>query len=150
MQFDRIMPVVAAGEVDAGVIIHEGRWTFQSYGLHVVLDLGKWWEGQTGLPLPLGAIVIRRSLGPHLAAMVEEKIRESLVYAQKYPHRVWPYITQHAQEMAPEVMRLHIDAFVNEFTMDAGMEGERALRSLLEAGCALENKPFPEGGLFWK
>ena len=149
MQFDRIMPAVAAGEVDAGVIIHEGRWTYQAYGLHMALDLGRWWEQQTGLPLPLGAIAIRRDLGAEVARTVEEKIRESLRYAMKDPDRPWPYIRRHAQEMAPEVIRLHIDAFVNEFTLDAGLEVERALRSLLEAACALDNRPFPKQSLFW-
>ncbi len=149
MQFDRIMPAVAAGEVDAGLIIHEGRWTYQAYGLHMVLDLGRWWEGQTGLPLPLGAIAIRRDLGREVARAVEEKIRQSLLYASKHPDEAWPYIRRHAQEMAPEVIRLHIDAFVNEFTLDAGIEGEKALRSLLEAACALEKRHFPEIELFW-
>jgi 1,4-dihydroxy-6-naphthoate synthase len=150
MQFDRIMPAVAAGEVDAGVIIHEGRWTYRAYGLHIALDLGLWWEGRTGLPLPLGAIAIRRDLGGEVAGVVEEKIRESLLYAGKNLDRALPYIRRHAQEMAPEVIRLHIDAFVNEFTMDAGVEGERAVRNLLEAACALENKPFQERELFWR
>jgi len=150
MQFDRIMPSVGAGEVDAGVIIHEGRWTYQSYGLHTVLDLGRWWEDRTGLPLPLGVIAIRRDLGREVAAVVEEKIRESLLYAGNHPDEAWPYIRRHAQEMEPEVIRLHIDAFVNEFTLDAGIEGERAVRSLLEAACTLENKAFPEIELFWK
>ena len=149
MQFDRIMPAVATGEVDAGVIIHEGRWTYQAYGLHMALDLGRWWEQQTGLPLPLGAIAIRRDLGGEIAGVVEEKIRESLLYAMKHPDRPWPYIRRHAREMAPEVIRLHIDAFVNEFTLDTGLEGEKALRTLLEAACALENMPFPQQSLFW-
>ncbi len=150
MQFDRIMPAVEAGQVDAGVIIHEGRWTYQAYGLHMAFDLGRWWEGQTGLPLPLGAIAIRRDLGGEVARVAEEKIRESLLYAMKDPDKPWTYIRRHALEMAPEVIRLHIDAFVNEFTLDAGLEGERALRSLLEAACALENRPFPEQSLFWR
>jgi 1,4-dihydroxy-6-naphthoate synthase len=149
MQFDLIMPAVAAGEVDAGVIIHEGRWTYQAYGLHMALDLGRWWEQQTGLPLPLGAIAIRRDLGSEVAGVVEEKIRESILYAMKRPGTPWAYIKRHAQEMAPEVMRLHIDAFVNEFSLDAGLEGERALRTLLESACALENRPFPQQTLFW-
>ncbi len=149
MRFDRIMPAVAAGEVDAGVIIHEGRWTYQAYGLHMALDLGRWWEGQTGLPLPLGAIAIRRDLGGEVAGVVEEKIRESLHYAMKHPESIWSYISSHAREMAPRVIRLHIDAFVNEFTLNVGLEGEKALRSLLEAACALENRPFPEQSLFW-
>ncbi len=87
MQFDRIMPAVAAGEVDAGVIIHEGRWTYQAYGLHETLDLGRWWEEETALPLPLGAIAIRRDLGRDVAASVEEKIRESLAFSMKDPQR---------------------------------------------------------------
>lgn len=149
MQFDRIMPAVVAGEVDAGVIIHEGRWTYQKYGLHEALDLGRWWEDQTGLPLPLGAIVIRRDLGGEVAGAVEGKIRESLLYAMKHPDEAWPYIRRHAQEMAPDVIRLHIDAFVNEFSIDAGPEGESALRRLLEAACAMENRPLPSRQLFW-
>jgi 1,4-dihydroxy-6-naphthoate synthase len=148
MQFDRIMPAVAAGEVDAGVIIHEGRWVYQKYGLHMVLDLGRWWEDRTGLPLPLGAIAIRRNLGGQIAGLVEGKIRESLLYAMGHPDEPGHYIERHAQEMAPEVIRLHIDTFVNEFSIEAGAEGERALRCLLEAACSLENRPFPEQ-IFW-
>jgi 1,4-dihydroxy-6-naphthoate synthase len=149
MQFDRIMPAVMAGEVDAGVIIHEGRWIYRKYGLHMALDLGRWWEAQTGLPLPLGAIAIRRGLGGRVAGLVEEKIRESLRYAMRNPDEPLPYIRRHAQEMSPDVIRLHIDTFVNEFSIEAGDEGERALRSLLEAACALDNRPVPEQMLFW-
>ncbi len=83
----------------------------------MALDLGRWWEGQTGLSLPLGAIAIRRDLGGEVAGMTEEKIRESLLYARSHPDEAWPYIRRHAQEMAPEVIRLHIDAFVNEFSL---------------------------------
>jgi 1,4-dihydroxy-6-naphthoate synthase len=149
MQFDRIMPAVASGEVDAGVIIHEGRWTYQSYGLHQVLDLGRWWERETALPLPLGAIAVKRDLGRDMAAIVEEKIRESLAFSLKDPEGARPYIARHAQEMSPEVIGLHIDAFVNEFSLNAGAEGEKAMRKLLEAACALENRPFPKQDLFW-
>lgn len=149
MQFDRIMPAVAAGEVDAGVIIHEGRWTYQACGLHQVLDLGRWWEQTTSLPLPLGAIAVRRDLGRDVAAAVEEKIRESLLFSMKDRDGAWPYIEKHAQEMSPEVIGLHIDAFVNEFSLNAGIEGEKAMRKLLEAACNLENRPFPKQDLFW-
>ena len=149
MQFDRIMPAVMAGEVDAGVIIHEGRWVYGKYGLHMVLDLGQWWESHTGLPLPLGAIAIRRSLGSRVAGFVEEKIRESLRYAQRNPDEAWSYIRRHAQEMSPEVIGLHIGTFVNEFSIEAGEEGERALRSLVDAACTLENRPVPDQMLFW-
>jgi 1,4-dihydroxy-6-naphthoate synthase len=149
MQFDRIMPAVASGEVDAGVIIHEGRFTYQAHGLHMVIDLGEWWEAETGLPLPLGAIAVRRDLGPEIAATVEEKIRESLLYSRANPEAAWPYIRHHAQEMEPDVIRRHIDTFVNDFSMDAGEEGETALKRILGAACALENIPFPAGSLFW-
>lgn len=149
MQFDRIMPAVASGEMDAGVIIHEGRWTYRSYGLHTVLDLGAWWEEHTGLPLPLGAIVVRRDLGVEVAGIMEEKIRESLRYSMNNPEAPLPYIKRHAQEMAPEVIRLHIDTFVNEFSIQVGGEGERALERLLEEACLIENRPFPRRDLFW-
>ena len=149
MQFDRIMPAVAAGEVDAGVKIHEGRFTYPSYGLHLVIDLGQWWEEEMGLPLPLGAIAIKRELGTDVAGKVEEKIRESLLYSRAHPDEAWPYIRQHAQEMEPDVIQRHIDTFVNDFSIDVGMEGESALMRLLEAACALEKIPFPGKSLFW-
>ncbi|MDR3567842.1 MAG: 1,4-dihydroxy-6-naphthoate synthase [Syntrophobacteraceae bacterium] len=149
MQFDQIMPAVVSGTVDAGVIIHEGRWTFKAYGLHEVLDLGRWWEKDTALPLPLGAIAMRRDLGREMAATVEEKIRESLAFSLKDPAAAWPYIQSHAQEMSSEVIGLHIDAFVNEFSLDVGVEGEKAMRTLLKAACDLENSPFPKQDLFW-
>jgi 1,4-dihydroxy-6-naphthoate synthase len=149
MQFDRIMPAVAAGEVDAGVIIHEGRFTYSSYGLHQVLDLGQWWEEAMGLPLPLGAIAIRRELGADVARKIEEKIRESLLYSRYHPDQAKPYIRSHAQEMEPEVIQRHIDTFVNDFSVDVGVEGERALKRILEAACSLEGIPFPGKSLFW-
>jgi len=149
MQFDRIMPAVSSGRADAGVIIHEGRFTFHSYGLQMVLDLGKWWEQETGLPLPLGAIAIRRDLGFETAELVETKIRESLLYSRAYPDKSQPYIRQHAQEMEPEVIRRHIETFVNEFSIDAGAEGENAMKCLLRAASSLDNLPFPGDSLFW-
>lgn len=148
MQFDAIMPAVSSGEVDAGVIIHEGRFTYPAYGLKMVLDLGEWWEGETGLPLPLGAIVVRRDLGREIAGIFEQKIRESLLFARANPVQAWPYIAQHAQEMDPEVIHRHIKTFVNEFSLEAGEEGENAIRRLLRAACDLENIPFPGNSLF--
>ena len=149
MQFDLIMPAIASGEVDAGVIIHEGRWTYRSCGLHEVLDLGRWWERETALPLPLGAIAVKRDLGAETAAAVEGKIRESLVFSLKDREGAWPYIERHAQEMSPEVIGLHIDAFVNEFSLDAGAEGEKAMKTLLEAACKLDDRPSPKKSPFW-
>jgi 1,4-dihydroxy-6-naphthoate synthase len=149
MPFDRIMKAVSEGEADAGVIIHEGRFTYPTMGLKLVLDLGEWWERETGFPLPLGGILIRRELGSETAKFVDRKIRESLVYARAHPDEGWPYIKAHAQEMADDVIARHIDTFVNEFSLDVGKEGERAIRILLEAAARQQGIPFPRKPLFW-
>ncbi len=149
MQFDQIMPSIASGKVEAGVIIHEGRFTYPALGLELVLDLGQWWELKTGLPLPLGGIVMRRDMGLDAAQFMENKIRESLLYARTSPKDAWPYIRERAQEMAPEVIHRHIDMFVNDFSMDAGFEGKKAVRYMLEAAAKLEGLPLPEAPVFW-
>jgi 1,4-dihydroxy-6-naphthoate synthase len=149
MPFDRIMQAVSDGEVDAGMIIHEGRFTYQAMGLHRVLDLGEWWDRETGLPLPLGGILIRRDLGAETAGFVEEKIRESLLYARTRPEEAMPYVKTYAQEMALDVIRQHIDTFVNEFSLDVGEEGERAVRFLLEAASKQLGQPLPHKSIFW-
>ena len=149
MPFEHIMPAVAAGEVDAGAIIHEGRFTYASHGLVRLADLGEWWERITGGALPLGGIVVRRDLGTEVAASVETAIRESLLFARRSPEAAADYIRRHAQEMDPEVCRKHIDLYVNDFSLDYGPEGETAIRSLLEAahrGGALPESPE---GIFW-
>jgi 1,4-dihydroxy-6-naphthoate synthase len=149
MSFDRIMRAVANREVDAGVIIHEGRFTYPAMGLRLVLDLGGWWEEQMGLPLPLGGIVIRRDLGAETARFVQGKIRESLGHARSHPREAWPYIQAHAQEMAPHVIQQHIDMFVNDYSHDVGIEGARAIRVILEAASRIEKLPLPNKPLFW-
>lgn len=149
MPFDRIMPAVASGQVDAGVIIHEGRFTYPGWGLHEVLDLGAWWEQETGLPLPLGGILIKRDLGLQTARDVDGKIRESLLYARNHPREAWPYIKAHAQEMADGVIGQHIETFVNEFSCDAGREGAQAIRFLLEAAAQQQQLPVPQKVIFW-
>jgi len=149
MPFDRIMPAVAQGEVDAGVIIHEGRFTYGSFGLNLVLDLGSWWEKTTGLPLPLGGILIRRDLGRDLARRVEALIRSSLAFSRRFPEEAWPYIRENAREMEDEVMRRHIEMFVNEFSLDAGVEGKAAVRYMLKAASEYRNLAVPAMPLFW-
>lgn len=149
MPFDRIMKAVAGGEADAGVIIHEGRFTYPALGLHRVLDLGEWWEQKTGLPLPLGGILIRRDLGIETARFVDQKIRESLGYARSHPEDAWPYIKTHAQEMAEEVIGEHIATFVNDFSLEVGEDGERAIRRLLEAAAKHQGLSFPKKPVFW-
>lgn len=149
MPFDHIMPAVARGEVDAGVIIHEGRFTYPAMGLKLVMDLGEWWEREKGLPLPLGGIIMKRSLGPENAQFVEERIRRSLLYAQEHPAQAWPYIRLNAQEMEREVIRRHIDMFVNDFSFDAGDEGKQAIRFLLEAAGKDEGILVHKNRVFW-
>ena len=128
--FHRIMAAVAAGEVDAGVIIHESRFTFRDCGLHQALDLGEWWETETGLPIPLGGILARRDLGPEIISQVEGALRQSVAYALKRPAEPRAYIKEHSQELADSVVDGHIALYVNDFSLDLGVEGEAAVREL--------------------
>jgi len=148
MPFNKIMPAVAQGEVEAGLIIHEGRFTYPAMGLKLVLDLGAWWEARANLPLPLGGIVMKRSLGADAARIVEAQIRQSLLYARHHSNEAWPYIQSLAQEMDPAVIRQHVDMFVNDYSLDVGAEGERAIRLLLEASASQQKKTFPDRSLF--
>ncbi|HEX8001995.1 MAG TPA: 1,4-dihydroxy-6-naphthoate synthase [Mycobacteriales bacterium] len=133
MPFDRIMPAVAAGEVDAGLVIHESRFTYPSYGLTAVADLGDWWEGETGLPIPLGAIVARDTLD---TAALEAAIRRSVEHAWAHPEASRGYVLAHSQELAPDVVDAHIALYVNELTRDLGQEGRRAAAELLARAAA--------------
>lgn len=132
LPYDTIMPQVQQGAFDAGLIIHEGRFTYHNYELHEVLDLGAWWEETQKLPLPLGAILIRRDLGPEIAETVDEAIRRSLLFAHEHTEEVWSYIKMHAQEMDDAVIRQHIDLYVNDYTVELGKEGSRAISRLLQ------------------
>jgi 1,4-dihydroxy-6-naphthoate synthase len=146
--FDRIMGAVADGEVAAGVIIHESRFTFAEYGLHKVVDLGEWWEESTGHPIPLGGIAARRALGPELVARIESNLRESLKYAYANPDDVRGYVAQHAQEMEMEVMDAHIDLYVNDYTVDYGRDGEAAIADLMGRARAAGIVPSVDFPLF--
>ncbi|MDK2010952.1 MULTISPECIES: 1,4-dihydroxy-6-naphthoate synthase [unclassified Deinococcus] len=135
MRYDEVMPAVQRGEyagqpIDAGLIIHESRFTFHGYGLTRLLDLGAWWEGETGLPLPLGAILVRRDLPRDVQRGLNAAVRASLEYAYAHPDAARAYIREHALEMSDEVMQAHIDLYVNPFSLDVGEEGERAVREL--------------------
>ena len=131
MPFNEIMDAVLSGNVDAGLIIHESRFTYQGFGLHKLLDLGEWWEGETGLPIPLGGIVARRSLGAETIAAVERALRAGIKYARTHPSEAASYICEHAQEMSPEVCAAHIGLYVNDFSTDLGDEGIQAISCLL-------------------
>jgi len=132
MRFDRIVEAVAAGEVDAGLIIHESRFTYRSAGLISIADLGEWWENMTSLPIPLGAIVARDDIAGTDARAIEDAIRRSLAFARANEEAVMPYVRRHAAEMSDEVMRAHVALYVNEFTVELGHRGRDAVHALFE------------------
>ena len=147
MPFHEIMEATQRGDVDAGVIIHESRFTYPDYGLHKVIDLGEWWEGTTGHPIPLGGILARRDLGKEKIQLIDRSLCASVEYAHANPDVVKNYIRQHAQEMDEAVMQQHIDLYVNEYTLDYGTDGEEALVDLFaraeEAGIVPQsNQPL--------
>ncbi|MDX2849123.1 1,4-dihydroxy-6-naphthoate synthase [Actinacidiphila glaucinigra] len=136
LPFHEIMPAVRDGRVDAGLVIHEARFTYQDYGLHKLADMGEHWERTTTLPIPLGAIIAKRSLG-------EERLRELAAAARTSVHMAWDepevsrdYVMEHAQEMDPKVADQHIGLYVNEFTSALGEEGYAAIRGLLTRAAA--------------
>jgi 1,4-dihydroxy-6-naphthoate synthase len=131
LPFHEIMPAVRAGQVDAGLVIHEARFTYPDFALRALVDLGEWWERTTGAPIPLGAIIARRSLGPAAIAELTRVIRASVQYAFTNPEASREYVMAHAQEMDPEVAKAHIALYVNEFTADLGPEGHAAVDRLL-------------------
>ena len=133
VRYDAVADVVAKGDADAGILIHEGRFVYRRYGLELVADLGELWRERAGdLPVPLGCVVIRRDLA-HLKGEFEQAIRESLEYARSHPDEVMPFVKRHAQEMDDLVIKKHIEAFVNKYTLDLGSEGRRAVELLLSS-----------------
>ncbi|MFF1484459.1 1,4-dihydroxy-6-naphthoate synthase [Streptomyces sp. NPDC058319] len=136
MPFHEIMPAVRDGKVDAGLVIHEARFTYQNYGLHKLADMGEHWEDTTGLPIPLGAIIARRSLGAAALTGLADAIRASVRAAWDDPEVSRPYVMEHAQEMDPAVADQHIGLYVNEFTAGLGEDGYAAVRGLLTRAAA--------------
>lgn len=136
MRFDRIMTAVQEGAVDAGVVIHEGRFSYGQRGLINVRDLGEEWEESSGLPLPLGVIAIRRELGNEVAERVEAGLRTSIEGAFADPERRRVFIRQHAQELSDEMCDQHIALYVNQYSVDMGEEGRSAVNDLLVRGRA--------------
>lgn len=148
VRYDRIMPAVAAGEVDAGLIIHESRFTYPEHGLVALVDLGAWWERRTGLLLPLGGIAVRRALGTDVAREAARAVAASVEAAFADPDASAAYVAAHAQEMRPEVRRAHIDLYVNAWSRDVGTEGEAAVRRLLGEAHDIGLVPEPPADLF--
>ncbi len=130
MLFHEIPAAVKAGKVDAGLIIHESRFTYHEFGLSRVVDLGEWWENETGLPIPLGGIIAKKSLGPRIE-IIEELIRSSVEYSMAHRDEAMPFIKKYSQELSEIVINNHIGLYVNEFTLDMGEEGLASLNELL-------------------
>jgi 1,4-dihydroxy-6-naphthoate synthase len=146
--FSDIEGALLDGRFDAGVIIHENRFTYEAKGLHKIVDLGEFWEQQTGMPIPLGAIAVRRSLPDDVKHRVNRLVRRSVEYAFANREASLPYVRAHAQEMSDEVMYKHIDLYVNHFSADLGQEGKRAVTTLFEKASALGLTPPSSEPLF--
>lgn len=130
MPFHEIIDAVRKGQCDAGLIIHESRFTFQKAALKQVIDLGEWWEQETGLPIPLGAIIAKRDLGNNTIHTIERMVRESLAYACAHRDEPKAYIKNHAQELSDDVIDRHISLYVNDYSLDIGEEGIQAVKEL--------------------
>ncbi len=149
MRYDRILRAIADGEVDAGLIIHESRFTYADHGLVKVVDLGDWWEKETGLPVPLAGICARADLDDDVRMAAERAIRASVQYAFDHPEASREYVRAHAQEMSDEVCAQHIALYVNQHSLDIGDDGLRAVARLVEGGRPddrLVRRSLGEGG----
>ena len=132
--FDRIIPEIQAGNFEAGLIIHEGQLTYDKAGLHRIVDLGRWWQKMTGLPLPLGGNAIRRALGPELISAVNGALRDSIQYALDHREEALSYAMQFARDLDPSTADRFVGMYVNERTLDYGPEGREGVARLLDMG----------------
>ena len=132
--FDEIIPALEAGKYDAGLIIHEGQLTFQNQGLHLVVDLGVWWQDRTGLPLPLGGNVVRKDLGKPVMVEVSRLIRQSIQYGLDHRREALDYALQYARDMDVSLADKFVGMYVNDWTLDYGDRGRAAIRKLLDEG----------------
>jgi 1,4-dihydroxy-6-naphthoate synthase len=132
--FDQIIPEVLEGKHQAGLIIHEGQLSYEKSGLYRVLDLGKWWHEQTGLPLPLGGNAIRRELGPELIATINKALKDSIQYALDHREEALAYAMQFARDLDPQMADRFVGMYVNERTLDYGADGKEAVEKLLDMG----------------
>ena len=131
MPFDQILPAVADGKVDVGLIIHEGQLFYQDKGLHQIVDLGVWWQEQTGLPLPLGGNVVRRDLGAETIDEVARLVKGSIEYALAHRQEALDYALNYARDLDPGLADRFVGMYVNEWTVDYGERGREAVRALL-------------------
>lgn len=147
-RFSEIETAVLNGEVDAGLIIHENRFTYAERGLHKLMDLGEFWEQSTQLPIPLGGIVVKRTITPAIQHKVDRVLRRSVEYALANPDQTMDYVSQHAQEMETAVMRQHIDLYVNHFTANLGAKGREAVQKLFDTAVEKGIIDTPKYSLF--
>jgi 1,4-dihydroxy-6-naphthoate synthase len=143
--FSEIENAVAEEKFDAGLIIHENRFTYEAKGLKKIIDLGEYWESTTKSPIPLGGIVAKRSLGMDVIKKINRVLKKSVEFAFQNPKASLPYVREHAQEMSEEVMYKHIDLYVSQFSVDLGKEGRKAVTTLFKK--AKENGVIPESSI---
>ncbi|HMR19501.1 MAG TPA: 1,4-dihydroxy-6-naphthoate synthase [Sphingobacterium sp.] len=146
--FSDIEQALLDGDIDVGLIIHENRFTYQDRGLYKVVDLGDFWEKTTQRPIPLGGIVLKRSLPMEVRLLVNDLVRQSVAYAFANPKSGLDYIRSHAQEMDESVMYKHIELYVNKYSLNLGTEGRAAVRTMFDRATALKLIPPSEKGLF--
>ena len=147
LRYDEIENFVLSGK-GLGVIIHENRFTYEAKGLKKIIDLGDYWEKENGCPIPLGGIVVKRNMEPSIQTKMDELIKNSIKYAfSKYPE-LNDYIRLHAREMSEEVMRKHIDLYVNDYSTDLQKEGKKAIQKLLDVYCAINDASINRSSIF--
>ncbi len=146
--FSEIEPALLRDAFDAGLIIHENRFTYEAHGLRKIIDLGEFWESETGLPIPLGGIVVKRTLPLEVQRTVDRVLRRSVEYAFAHRDATLPFVRAHAQAMSDEVMFKHIDLYVNEFSVSLGVEGRRAIEGLFARAAASGTTPAVPADLF--
>jgi len=148
MLFSDIEKSLLDGSIDVGLIIHENRFTYMDKGLHKIVDLGDYWEKTTGSPIPLGGIVIKRSLPEEVKKKVNQLISESVRFGFEHPKSGLDYIRSHAQEMEESVMYKHIDLYVNKFSENLAEEGKRAINQMFEKAREMNLVPSTEKNIF--
>ncbi len=146
--FSDIEEVVLSGEMDAGLIIHENRFTYQQKGLRKIIDLGEFWESKTQMPIPLGGIVVNRKLSEETQQTINKLLRKSLEYAYANPASSLGFIKQYAQEMNEEVMHKHIDLYVNDYSLSLGEKGRAAIKCLYDEAKVIDDFPKISNDIF--
>ncbi len=146
--FNEIENAVLTGKADAGVIIHENRFTYQDKGLVKLMDLGEYWEQNTGAPIPLGGIIVRREIDQSIRHKLDKLIRKSVEFSFKHYPKISSYISSHSQEMSEDVMRKHIDLYVNNFSIDLGEDGKQAVKTFLKVYEGIHQATFSKEEIF--